>query len=436
MSLPARSDPDAASPRRRVVPWCVAALAVVWVIWGTQPSRLIGDTLDSRLATVYALAHDGTFVIETPGQLVTNPFASRTVDKVEFHGRIVSSKPPVVPLLMTLEYVAMRSMLGWNLDHPEDKDPISRVMSLSLVGLPFVVMVWVVVCAVQREFGGTAVPLFLGVAAIFGTQAGAFAVTFNNHVPAAAAVVVGLVVTLEILRRGPQTPRGAYVVFGLAAGAAVTIDVPTVVFPAFFGMAIARSHWRALLMWAVPFAAIPVVAQSIALYVASGSILPAQLHPGAYLYENSYWRNPLGVDATNDPFWTYLFHITIGRVGVFSLFPVTALGVVGLVSMRGASRSFQVTMALAAAASIILALYYARSTNNYGGSAFGFRWFIVLGPVFLLMAAPAVARIRRPWVWAIPILLLMASAYSMWVGAREPWTPNREWTVRIFGPTV
>ena len=72
-----------------------------------------GDTVTSRLATVYALAHDGTWYIDRPLDLPENPFIAHTVDKVVTkEGRLLSSKPPVLPLLMTGEYMVMRALIG------------------------------------------------------------------------------------------------------------------------------------------------------------------------------------------------------------------------------------------------------------------------------------------------------------------------------------
>ena len=44
-----------------------------------------------------------------------------------------------------------------------------------------------------------------------------------------------------------------------------------------------------------------------------------------YLYEGSLWKTPLDLDAFNDhpePYAIYLFHMTLGHHGVFSLTPI------------------------------------------------------------------------------------------------------------------
>ncbi|HOQ90273.1 MAG TPA: hypothetical protein PLX03_09060, partial [Candidatus Hydrogenedentes bacterium] len=79
-------------------------LAGLMLIAGTllRPGIYIGDSINSRLATVYALAHYGSWNLESPDPDHPNPFEARAVDKVVVQGRLISSKPPLLPLLMTL----------------------------------------------------------------------------------------------------------------------------------------------------------------------------------------------------------------------------------------------------------------------------------------------------------------------------------------------
>ncbi len=414
----------------------MAALAAVWVIAGTRTDRMYGDTLNSRLATAYALVHEHTFVIARPGERTTNPFADFTVDKVQFGDAIVSSKPPLLPLMMAAEYALMRAALGWDLGNPADVGRIAWVMTVTLVGAPFVAIVWSLVWTVRRIASGIAPPVFTGAAVLISTHASAYAVIFNNHVPAAAGVTVCFASACALHGRDSAGPRWLYLAFGLGAGIAATVDVPVAIFPALLGLALARDHLRPLIVWAMPVALFLLAVQTVALALATGSPLPAQLHADAYLYESSYWRNPLGIDAINDPFPAYLFHITFGRAGVFSLFPITLLAIPGALLARRAGSAASSIAWCGAAGAAVLALYYAWTTNNYGGSAFGFRWFIVLGPVFLLMSAPFLGRLQRPWHWIVPAALLAVSAHSAYTCVREPWQPNREWTVRLFGPSI
>ncbi len=89
-----------------------------------------------------------------------------------------------------------------------------------------------------------------------------------------------------------------------------------------------------------------------------------------------------------------------------------------------------------AAGFVVLTAYYAASTNNYGGEAYGFRWYIGAAPILLLMGAPVAGRARRPWQWVVLAVLAGVSAWSFWECARHPWQADAEWTTALFGPSL
>ncbi|HNT89100.1 MAG TPA: hypothetical protein PKL84_14640, partial [Candidatus Hydrogenedentes bacterium] len=82
--------------------WLLIAAAAVIVARATHVQYL-GDSANSRLATVWALVHEGVWHIDLP-----NPFEPGTVDKVEIDGHLYSTKPPVLPLLIVPAWCALR----------------------------------------------------------------------------------------------------------------------------------------------------------------------------------------------------------------------------------------------------------------------------------------------------------------------------------------
>lgn len=428
--------PDAARPRAGLaVGLGVVLLAAAWVLLGTRAERSYGDTLFSRFATIYSLSEHGRWAIKDPASReFKNPFEPKTIDKVEVNGRILSSKPPLLPLLMLSELLMLKPITGWLLENPEEPKTAAWVMSVTWSGLPFVLMtlcVWL--CARQAMPGRTIAPAMLALA-MAGTHAAAYATVFNNHVIAAACVAA----CFWLAQRLHERPAKAeFVLFGLCAGLGAATDVPTAIFPACLGLWLAPTRLRELILFAVPAAVLPLGIQMIALMMATGNPLPVQTHGDWYLYESSYWRNPGGVDALADPKGLYLFHITFGRVGVFSLFPVTLLGIMGVWSAwRSGDARAKAIAAIGVTASAVLLVYYAMTTNNYGGVAFGFRWSIVIAPVMLILAAPAAARMQRAWQWVLAGLLLAASVYSVAECVRHPWEANTEWTTQVFGKSL
>jgi len=88
---------------------------IVFVLFGTfAPSVAMQDLALSRLATIYSLTEHGTFYLDSPGAKDDNPFASHTIDKVMAKGRLLSSKPPVLPLMMTGGICFSGVFSGWS----------------------------------------------------------------------------------------------------------------------------------------------------------------------------------------------------------------------------------------------------------------------------------------------------------------------------------
>ncbi len=139
----------------------------------------------------------------------------------------------------------------------------------------------------------------------------------------------------------------------------------------------------------------------------------------------------------NEPKPLYLFHMTFGRYGAFLLYPVLLTGLIGFMLALGRrdlrARRFILS---GGAALAILTSYYVFKTNNYGGAAYGFRWYITAMPVLLLMGLPVFQRIRKPWHGALLAVVLAVSMYSAWECYRHPWESDAGWPSRwVFGPS-
>lgn len=421
------------SDQIRTAELMVFVTAAVFVLLGSYP-RFAGDTAYSRLATVEALTQHGTWYIDRPEGEEPNRFEQRTIDKVMVKGRMLSSKPPMLPLFMTGEYVVLHRVLGLTLDDEDDVKEIIRWMTITFSGIPFLVLLIFFSKTLAFYVTDPASRLFCLVALAFGTQLWGYAATINNHIPAASLVMVSLYFALGLASRKLDPTPGKFIAFGLAAGLVPTIDMPGAIFPFMAGLYLLYTHPELTLRWATIGAGIPLLVHSSIMMHVTGLPLPVQMNESLYLYEASYWRNPRGIDALNEPFLVYFFHMTIGRCGIFSLYPVTALGLGGaFYAWRDRAFPQRKLVLWAVFGFAIATLYYATSTNNYGGEAFGFRWYIVAMPILLLMAAPWIARLENRWAWLIIVLMFGVSFYSAWQCTVNPWGANHEWTTRFLG---
>jgi hypothetical protein len=415
----------------------IVVVAVTFAIMGASESSTVNDAVNSRLATVYSLTNFGTWRIDRPLDKEPIPFEQGTIDKVMVGGRLISSKPPVLPLLMTAEYLFLNKTLGWDLDDDHQRDRSVRIMSVSLIGGSYIVAI-IFFLKTLRLFVvdpmSRAVLLF---SLAFCTQLWGYATHINNHVPAAAMIVVALYFALGV-GTGKLTPaRWRFAAFGFFGGLVPTLDLPGTVFVALAGLYLLGKFPRKTLVWCTLAAAIPIGVHCASMLAATGSILPVQTREEVYLYEGSYWRNPQGIDALNEPKGTYLFHMLLGRSGLFSLYPVLLVGVAAtLGALLRKEFAYRGHVLVGALGFLILTAYYLLKTNNYGGEAYGFRWYIVAMPVLLLMGAPILANLRARWKWFFVCVMIGISFYSAFECAKSPWGANNTWTSRIFlGPS-
>ncbi|MFP4499880.1 MAG: hypothetical protein ACLFTT_02670 [Candidatus Hydrogenedentota bacterium] len=394
----------------------------------------LGDTAFSRLASAYSLVHHGTWVIGHDPDMPPNPCADFTVDKVEIDGKLYSTKPPLLPLMMAGEYWLAHHLLGWDLAERDDLRALLRVMVLTLVTLPYILALLCFAAMLRWLLPNPWLRVYLLFALAFGTQLIGFATHIDNHVPAAGMLMAALWCALGPATGHAPAHRWRFFGFGLAAGLVFTFDMPITIFIVPPGLYLLYRFPRYAFTWGALGVLAPLAVHFGVMLAVTGSPLPVQMRPELYLYEASYWRNPTGLDALCEPKSLYFFHMHVGRFGSFTLFPVLWFGIAGtlLAAFKRDTRCRGWVLA-GLLAFLVLTLYYVLRTNNYGGAAYGFRWHIAAMPVLLLMGVPILRRVRRPWHWVVLLLLLAMSCYSAWECTRTPWGVHQEWTCRVFG---
>jgi hypothetical protein len=416
--------------------WFAFFLALL-PIFIADPGIVVGDTLTSRLASVYALVHNGTWCIDRPVSQPPNPFEGMTVDKVQTaDGRLISSKPPVLPLMMAFEYWAMNRLFGWELTNQEELRPILRVMIASLIKSAYVIGVFFFVLLLRlfvvNPLRAACILLMLA----FASPILGYSFQINNHTPSAAAVCGVLYFGLGLYTRKLKPEPWRFILFGLCSAFVFVTDIPITIFPASISVLLFLRFPKACLTWVLLGAAPLLFLHFMLMTLITGNPLPVQTQESMYNFRNSYWRNPTGVDGLNESRLLYLFHSYFGRFGTFLLFPVLLLGIAG--GIRGLCDKtcpLRMPILFLTSAFLVLTLYYTMETNNYGGAAYGFRWHIGVVPVLLAMAIPQIIAVNKRYQWALVSLLFLVSAYSAWECFRAPWGASHEWTCRlIFGP--
>lgn len=431
-----------------------------WPQTRPTPMPTLSSNDRSRWCTVRALVDHGTFVIGHRRPDPTNPskfidegivFENgwQTVDKVKNPQTddYYSSKPPLLTLVAAGEYWLLKHLLGWSI--VEDPNKVVKTILLTLNLLPLALFLRMIrnLLEVQAESEWTR--LFLFVSACAGTFLTTFAITLNNHTPA-AVLTLGAVypflrstqVSSRFLGRFPVPPVAPILSVmgaGLCAGLMACLELPALSLLVALGVAVGLSSpVRGLAYFAV---AIPVLLSELALNkVAVNEWMPIYSKFGGpwYEYPGSHWLKPpagqikYGIDwARHHESWAaYVFHCVIGHHGLFSLTPIWLFSLAALcrrtwrcrVPQPGPKEASAFLYPLTLIVSATVVAYYMYKSTNYGGNTSGLRWLIWLTPLWLVSAPPAVERLSRSgWGRRIAYGALAVSVFSASYSLVNPW---------------
>ena len=260
----------------------VCRIAFVKSTTGETPMLSANDR--SRWCTVRALVEHETFVIDSiirERDPETDRRLWHTIDRVRHRGwdsreHDFSSKPPLLPTLVAAEYWVLRQVTGWNLH--DRSFVLMRCLLLVNNGLLLIAFWWVIAQWLRLWCDSHFSQGVIFLVATFGTFLTTFAVTFNNHLPAAACCGLTFHALVRI-SQGNQSPK-YFVLAGFAAALTAANELPALSLLAAVTAYLFWVNWKRFLVWFAP--AVAVVAGSFfaANYVAHGSLRPAYAHRG------------------------------------------------------------------------------------------------------------------------------------------------------------
>jgi hypothetical protein len=435
----------------------------------TTPMHRSNDR--SRFATIRALVDFNTYAID--GVIREKNWDTidkmwRPDDKDPLHGHFYSSKPPLLPTLLAGEYKLLKILSGGQLTFADHPLALVRIIILTTNGIPMVLFLTLFARFLQRESADAWTRTFVLVTAGLGTYLTGFSGTLNNHTIAALSSFFALYPILCVEADG-RLNGWRFALSGLFTAFTACNELPAAAFG--LGMfLIILWRWPApTAQFFVPAALVPLVGFFWTNYLVTGDLRPAYMHMSWYDYPGSYWNNPVSIDAIHEPWYVYLFHITLGHHGVFSLTPVLLLSWAGifrtLFQRDGAAggsvlpEAQQVVAAvpgslevitretcnrqqmlrslagLAVVVTLVIFTFYTSITplkpfglapsRNYGGMSNGFRysfWLIPLWLIFLPRGLEALGQNR--WLRVLALALLGVSLFSAFYATREPWMPS------------
>jgi hypothetical protein len=399
----------------------------------------------SRWATVRALVEHDMRVEGAPYAIdkVIQEHNWDTIDMVKHDGHLYSSKPTLLPTLMAVVYWPIHHLSGATLGtHPYE---INWLM-LVLFNLVPLVIGFALLGRLVERFGTTDWGrIFVMAAAVFGTFLTTFAITINNHLPAAVCAVAAIYAAVRIWFGGERRPR-YFVIAGLFAALAAVNEFTATSILAAIAVLLLWKAPRATLFGFLPAVAVVAIAFFGTEFIAHHSFKPAYLHRSGddnwydYTYERngraieSYWKHPQGLDRGEPSREVYAFNVLVGHHGIFSLTPVWLLSLIGMgvwMFRRGDPRLRWWAAATAAISIVCIAFYLSRplGDRNYGGSTSGFRWVFWLAPLWLVTMLPTADILgRRRWTRILAVLLLavsvLSATYPIWNPWTHPWLMN------------
>ncbi len=401
----------------------------------------------SRWMTVRSLVERGTYEIDA---ILEEPTWD-SIDMVQHRGRDgqphqYSSKPPLLATIVAGEYWLIHRFTGATLgDRPYE---IGRVLLVTINILPLILMYMLLARLVER-FGTTDWGrIFVMAAATLGTFLNTFAVTLNNHIPAAVSAAVAVYAVVRISYDGERRWR-YFVLAGVAAAFAAACELPALTLLGFVALMLLWRAPRETIIAFVPAVAIVVAAFFATNWIAHNDLKPPYMHRSEtdpddnwYLYtytvngreRQSYWHDRQGIDVGEPTKGVYALHALVGHHGIFSLTPIWLLSVWGvgswLLSRDGQRRELAL---LIGAVSVICLVFYLgmrpQEDRNYGGMTSAFRWMFWCAPLWLVVMLPAADRLSRftagkAFAALLLTLSVMSASYPTWNPWVHPWIHN------------
>ncbi|MEL6341013.1 MAG: hypothetical protein AAFQ65_13985 [Myxococcota bacterium] len=367
-------------------------------------SRLI--TVE-RLLDAETFAHDGT------------PFQP-SIDAVMIDGKIYSSKSPTYSMVLAALAWPAHAITGAGVYQHQKAYLWWLILAHQVI--PYLLMLGLASLWIRSRSDHPWTRAIFMIALSFGCLPFGYAVTLNNHTPTAVFVFLMWMLTQRLLSSAPSRDSLLAFCIGILGGLAVSYELTSGIFtPAFAGVLMTKKRrYGPLLVLGAVVATLPMF---LGYWAMSGSVVPFYLRPELYDYPGSFWLDPQGTDAITEPKWLYAFNALFGHHGMFSLSPILALGVLGLI-WRSRDGDW-LSLAILIGASIVV-LYIISTTHNYGGRSLGMRWFAQFAPLLVVGAVPVLEWIReRPRLHpGLYILLAVSSIVVIEALVHSAFTPG------------
>ena len=379
----------------------------------------VADNVLSRYMTIEAIVEHGTLAVDR-----TELFRrSRPVDLVRFGDRHYSDKPPVLAALASPIY-AVQVLAGMHFLPPY---PDFFLANLAITGLVVglssaMTLVWfrqLLQTVPLRPIVADGLTLTFG----FGSPLLTYAVTFNNHGVAAGAITGALAFTV-LERRGSKAKRDRFLA-GLLAGLAAVIDLPAGCLT-LAGLGLVQAIRAGSIPRAYALgAAGPLMVHCWLQSRVTGSPLPAELYPEAFVYPGSFWATPAGTYHEIGARHWFAVELLIGPSGWLTVTPALAFGLAGLaMTLTRRGDPLRPVAGVVLGSLVVLVAYYAFAVRrtDFAGQSFGTRHLLAITPAVAWFEAASLGRLRGWWAPTLFVALSAVGGLYAYHGVWEPWS--------------
>ncbi len=384
---------------------------------------------ESRMATVQTLVEQDTFIID-------HTEFNRTGDKVFVNGHFYSDKTPLLSVAAAGLYSVLHKVFGLTLDPAicvPDQD-VAACRAFTPTGARFTAFYWLTLILIggsssllialfwksliEHGASGTLATAF-AIALGLASPIGPYSLVFAGHVPAALCLCAGFWLLM----------RRRFLLAGLFISLSANIDLTLALFVIVFGAWVLIAHRWKIISFVIG-TMIPLALSAAVNYWGTGSLAPLYLDPKAYDFVGTVLNPTVG--GTNGFYslefgLNYTYNILIGQRGLFAFTPMLIYGIIGaalVIRDRNDGRRGVTIAALIGC--VLFAAYLIARTDNYGGEAWGTRWFVPLIPLLwtyaydaygALRRHPRVARVWRVIFWLLVILSFLTAV----LGLHDAW---------------
>ena len=386
-----------------------AGILVLTLLTHDEITRSGNET--SRMALVESLGDRGVFHIDGS--------RFKTVDMGRIGSHFYSDKPLLYSLYLSTVY-GVGKAVGLSFD----ADYYLTIFVLNWFGSTlFAILIMITLFLSLRRKEGTSesVAALLALTGVFGTWLVSYGGIINNHVPAAWFLLLFAL----LLERWSSTGRSRHLALaGFCVGILINLDIPTGFFFALAGGAflLFRAPGRRdnVFRYGV-FLSLPILFTTGCNLIAYGNPLPVYMVHGAYDFAGNIHSSGLaGLQQPVSRTW-YVLDLLVWQRGLFSYMPALLLLAAAGPFLYRRFRDRHAEGFFLAGAVLLCLIFYSFATGDYGGWAYGFRFFIPLLPLlWLWLSAWLIAAAGRTWRVLFGLLAVVGIFTSL-VGSYNPW---------------